>query len=332
MASVLAVAGMLLLLVTVADALWTALWVDRAAGPVTSRVSTWIWHGALGAIGRRHRWLSAFGPLILVGTVVGWVVALWAGWVLLFGADPQSLIDTRAGEGGGAGWTGRIWFVAYAMFTMGNGDFVPQTGWWQIASSLVNGSGMFLVTLAITYLLSVISAVTAKRAFASTVHGLGRTGPDLVLAGWNGEDLHGLDRQLTGLSGQLAQLTEKYLSYPVLQYYHAERAEKSPALAIGVLDDALTLLSHGVAEHARPDPAAMKAARTSIASFLETLDAAFIPSAPSPPPPPRLDRLRDAGVPTVEDAQFAAAVDGLSDRRRALLGLVNNDGWAWWKG
>ena len=325
----LGVLGVGLLVLTLVDALWTTLWVDGAAGPVTSRVTSWAWRVLLRLAGHRHRVLSLSGPLILVGTVLGWVLGLWVGWVVLFSADPQSLVDAR--EDGYADWTGRIWFVAYAMFTMGNGDFSPADGLWQLLASLVNGSGMFLVTLAITYVLSVVSAVVDKRAFASSVHALGRDGAALVLSGWSRGDLHALDRQLAQLSSQLAGLAEQYLSYPVLQYYHAARAEKSPALAAAVLDEALTLLRHGVAPDVAPDVAALTSARATVASFLQTMDVAFVPAAPEAPAPPDLQRLRDAGVPTVGDDEFSRALEDFDERRRSLLGLVRNDGWDWWR-
>ena len=322
--------GLLLILVVVVDALWTALWVDGAAGPVTSRVSTWVWRIALRLVGHHHRILSICGPLILLGTVLGWLLGLWTGWVLLFAADPQSLMDTR--DPGTADWAGRIWFVGYSMFTMGNGDFSPQDGWWQIIASFVNGSGMLLITLAITYLLSVISAVTVKRAFAASVHSLGESGPAILCAAWNGRSFHTLDRQLTQLSSELASVTERYLAYPVLQYYHAARPQKSPAVAVAVLDDALTLLRFGVHPRVRPNPADLAAARSTVASFLETLDAAFIPMAPHPPPPPDLDELRDRGMPLRSDPEFATAIEDLDDRRRAVLGLVRYNGWTCWQG
>lgn len=323
------VLGMTLLLVTVIDALWTTLWVDGAGGPVTSRVTSWTWGAVRRLGGHRHRLLSLTGPLILIGTVVGWVLTLWAGWVLLFAADPQSLADTR--DGGNATWAGRIWFVAYTMFTVGNGDFSPEDGLWQIIAGLISASGMFLVTLSVTYLLSVVSAVVGKRAFASSAHSLGRTGAEVVLTGWNGKDLHALDRQIADLTSQLSRLTEQYLSYPVLQYYHAARAQKSPALAVGVFDDALTLLRYGVPDEVRPDIAGLSSARATVDSFLETLEAAFVPAAPDPPPAPDLGPLRAAGIPTVGEAEFSDAVHGLEGRRRSLLGLVRNDGWDWWK-
>lgn len=323
---VYAVAGITVVILTLVDALWTVLWVDGAGGPFTSRTTSLTWRMVRRIGTQRHRLTSVTGPLILTGTVVGWVLALWVGWVLVFAADPQSLLSP---QGSTASWNGRIWFVAYTMFAAGNGDFSPASGLWQILGSLVNGTGFFLITLSVTYLLSVISAVVDKRAFASSVHALGRTPSAMVLAGWNGHDLRSLDRQLAQLSTQLSRLTEQYLSYPVLQYYHAARAEKSPALAVAMLDDALLLLHVGVAPEARPSPADLAALRSTVETFLETLDVAFIGPAKDTPPPPDLTRLRTAGVPTVSDDDFAAVLRESEDRRRKLLGSVRNDGWTW---
>jgi hypothetical protein len=168
----------------VLDALWTTLWVDGSAGPLTGRLTTGLWRLGLRLLGRRrHRALSALGPLILVTTVAVWILGLWAGWVLLFSTDPRAL-GLSSGPGF-ADWTGRIWFVGYTMFTVGNGDFTPEEGAWQVVSGLVAATGMSLVTLAVTYLLNVLTAVVGKRAYADQVHGLGRTAEELVLAGWN---------------------------------------------------------------------------------------------------------------------------------------------------
>jgi hypothetical protein len=320
--------GILLLLVVLVDALWTTLWVDGGGGPLSSRLTSWSWRGWLGLVGReRHRALSLFGPLALAFVVLLWVLLLWAGWTLLFMSSPEAL--THAQGGPDPGWSGTIFFVAYSMFTMGNGDFAPHPGGWQVLTGVVAGSGMMLVTLGVTFLLSVIGAVVDKRAFASRVSGLGMTGPDIVLAAWDGRDLRALDLPLSGLSGQLAELTEQYLSYPILQYYHGARRPKSPALAIAALDDALTLIHFGVPAAQRPSPAVMRGARAAVATFLETLAPAFVEPAADVPAPPDLGRLHAAGIPTVDRDDFERSIDDLADRRRRLLGLVRVDGYEW---
>lgn len=320
-------AGVALVVATLIDALWTALWVDKAAGPVTSRVSSWVWQGALRLFRGRHGALSAMGPVILVGTVIGWVASLSAGWLLIFSSDGSSLVD--ATDGSTPGWTGRVWYVFYAVFTMGNGDILPRVGAWQVVSGLLTASGMFLVTMSITYLLSVVSAATAKRAFASSVHGIGRTGAEVVTTGWNGTDFRSLERHIDSLTAHVTSLTEKYLSYPVLQYYHAAKREKSPPLAIAILDDALVLLTAVVPAQHRPARVSLRSLESSLDTFLETLDVAFIPAGQALPPRPSLAPLKDADVPLLAQEEHDSALRPHNDRRRKLLSLVHNDGWDW---
>lgn len=321
--------GIVLLLVVVVDSLWTTLWVDGGAGPLASRLTTWSWRAVLRMAGRRHhRLLSLFGPAILMAVVVVWVVLLWAGWTFVFAADQGALLSTRD-YATPADWAGRVFFVASSMFTMGNGDFTPQGAVWQVVSSVATGSGFFLASLIISYILSVLGAVGRKRAFASQVTGLGLTPEALVTGAWNGADFRSLDLPLDALSGQLALLSEQYLSYPVLQYYHAARPEKSPAMAIVVLDEALTLLRYGVAEGARPSRAVLRSARAGVASFIETLGSAFIRPADELPQPPRLAALAAAGVPVASESEFAEALQELAGRRRRLLGMLRTNGWTW---
>lgn len=320
--------GLALVLLAFLDALWTTLWVDGGAGPVSARVTTWSWRGVLAVAGRQnHTALSLFGPFILMLVVVLWMALLWAGWMLIYAADPRSLLHATTQEP--ADWIGRFYFVGYMMFTAGHGDYMPNGGLWQVAAALTNATGMLLATLAITYLLSVVSAAVQKRAFASQVTGLGATAAEIVESGWNGQDLRALDLPISGLSSELAHMTERYLAYPVLQYYHATKAQKSPVAAAARLDDALSLMALGVPAGNGPSPAVLKSARATVRSFLETMPSAFIEPAPDTPAPPDLSALRNAGIPTVADDAFWRALEDISLRRRMLLGLVRNDGWDW---
>lgn len=323
------VLGIVLLLVVFVDALWTTLWVDGGGGFLTARLTTWAWRGVMAVVGRRHhRALSLFGPTVLVSVVVLWGLLLWGGWVLVFSGEPASLLENSP-EKTPADWTGRIWFVAFSISTMGNGDYKPDGGAWQIVASLTTLSGFFLATMAISYLLSVLGAVVAKRAFAGQIAGLGHTPTGFLENTWDGESFRALDLPLNSLSGMLGALTEQYLSYPILQYYHGARAAKSPAIGIVVLDEALTLLQYGVPEQNRPTVAVLHSARAGVAGYLETLQSAFINPADEVPPAPDLGRLRAAGIPTVGDAEFEAALEALKERRKKLHGLLLADGWQW---
>lgn len=319
--------GTLLIALAVVDLLWTTLWVDGSAGPLSARLTTWLWHGLRSVGGRHSRTLSLAGPLMLMASLLMWVLLLWAGWTFLFAGGEGALIDTRDQEP--VTWAGRIYFVAYTMFTMGNGDFSPKDGFWQVATGLTTASGMLFVTLAVSYVLSVLGAVAQKRSFASGVTGLGMQGAAFVAQGWNGEDFRTFDLPLSTLAAQLDRLADQHNTYPILHYYHSEKEMTASAVAVAVLDEALTLLRFGVPEAYRPNRVVLAGARASVASYLRTLNSAFIKPADHVPAPPEIGRLRAHGVPTVEDADFEAALRELDARRRKLLGMVRADVWSW---
>lgn len=327
MHAVLGVLGAALVVLTIVDLLWTALWVDGGAGPLTSRLSSLSWRLIRRVGERRSRLMSLGGPVIISASLAMWVGLLWAGWTLLFAADVDALVAAHTGDP--APLPGRMYFVTYSMFTMGNGDFTPTGGWWQFVAALTTGSGMVLVTMAISYVFSVLSAVAQKRAFASSVHGLGDRAERVVLRGWDGEDLDRLDLPLNGFASQIGLLADQHRAYPILHYYHSQQEEKASGVAIAILDDALTLIRCGVPPELRPNMAIVEGARESIATYLESLREALIDPAADAPAPPDLDTLRRHGVPTVDPATFEREVAALADRRRLLRGMVVADGWRW---
>ncbi|WP_247729280.1 ion channel [Halovivax limisalsi] len=322
------VLGCVVLLATVIDILWTALWVDGGAGPISGRLTTAIWDGLRRVGTDDERLLSTAGPLTLVATLTLWIVGIWAGWTLLFVADRWALVASQTGAP--ADLVGRIYFVGYMMFTAGNGDYVPTADGWQLAAGATTASGMALVTLAVSYVLTVLGAVSEKRAFASGVTGLGERSEAFVRNGYDERDgFGGLERRFESLSDQLDLLADKHRAYPILHYYHSERAEHSSAVAVAIFDDALTLIEHGVDPDAQPNATLLQAARASTDEYLHTLDQAFIDPAEEVPPPPELERLRIAGIETVSDDAFADALAAARERRRRLLGVVQGDAWAW---
>lgn len=319
--------GVLLLAVAVIDLLWTTLWVDGGAGPLSARLTTLLWRGVRGAGSWHSRMLSLAGPLILIATLLMWVALIWAGWTFLFAGGESALIDTRDKDS--VTWAERIYFVAYTMFTMGNGDFSPNGSVWQIATSLTTASGMLFVTMSVSYVLSVLGAVSQKRSFASGVTGLGERSEQFLQSGWDKKDFHALDLPLSTLSSQLSTLEAQHKAYPILHYYHSETPTNASAMAVAILDEALTILHFGVPGEHRPNAALIKNARSSIQAYLETLNSAFIKPAEHAPPPPDLGRLRSAGIPVFSKETFSAALSELGERRRKLLGMIEADAWHW---
>lgn len=328
MDEILLILGILLLLAGLIEGLWTSIWVDGTSAPITSRVTTWIWKVFRLIIpSRKHKLLSLAGPIILATTVVMWIFFIWLGWTLIFYSNESSLYIPN--DPAVMGFEDVSWYVSYTMFTVGNGDFLPSEGLWQIMSGLVAFTGMAMVTLSITYILQVISAVNNKRAFSSEVTGIGKTPEAFVIKQWTGENFGAIELQLSSLSSQLAKLNEQHLSFPILHYYHAARVEKSMDVAVAILDDALNIIKLGMDQKNSPPETIVSSARQSVDSFLTTIHMAFIKPAKDSPRIPELKRVKNQGVPVVEDSEFERKIEKEEKRRKLLLGLINNGSWRW---
>lgn len=309
------------------DALWTTLWVDGNAGPFTRRHNSWLRRLILRVAGRRHGVLSMTGPITLVVSVLVWAMIPWAGWVLLFSGDPRSLLHTHLGTT--AGTVDRIYFTGYTMFTLGNGDFSPNGKFWEVATAFASLNGLFMLTLAVTYLLAIIEAVVGKRAFASQIWTLGHDADEFVLHCWDGAGFPAIELQIVSITEQLQLVTEQHHAYPMLHYYHEANEKQSVPYNLAVFSEVLLLLAHGVARQVRPAPAALVGAQRTVEEFLDTVRRAFVEPSNQGTPAPSLGKLSAAGIPTVSIEEFSSHVEQRRTRRQLLRGFLDSERRDW---
>ncbi|MGN6250406.1 MAG: hypothetical protein ACTHNS_01190 [Marmoricola sp.] len=321
------VIGAGLVVLVFVDAFMTTLSLSSRAGPLTQHVLALVWRLLVRAQRRRREGgiLSAAGTVLLVGTVLTWVTTLWVGWFLVFLGSGSVMHDFRP-----AGALDVAYFAGFDLVTLGTGDVVAGDAGWRFVSAVASFTGLFLVTLAITYLVSVVSAVVARRTLATQIDALGRGPQEIVRRAWRGDHFSSVFvQQLVSLTPSLVTLAEHHIAYPVLHYFRAAPRTVSAPLAIAALDDALVLLSSAVAADSRPDPSALRSPRTAIERYVET--ASFVGSMPHVDVPPVPDRrpLAAAGIPLADEADYARGVTRAADRRRGLRQLVVSDGWDW---
>lgn len=320
------IVGVVLVVASVGDLLWTTLWTDGGAGPLTSSLMATTWRGLRTFGERRSRVLSLSGPLVLALTLALWVLLLWAGWTLIFSSGGNALTYTRGPEP--VGWIDRVYFVAYTTFTMGNGDFSPTRGTWRLVTALTNGSGMIL-TLSVTYVINVLQAVVKSRSFASSIQGIAKHPEAFVTTGWDGKNLTEHDLPLNTFASQLSTIASQHNAYPILHYYRSADQQHSTPVAVALFDDALSLLQFGVSRDARLNEPLLETARSSVQDYLQSVYSLPVQAATQPPPPPDLAPLRDADIPTVSDGEFDDALEDIGDCRRRLLGIVASQAWQW---
>ena len=317
--------GVLLVLAATVDLIWTTLWVNGGGGPVTSGVEKVSWPLLKAVSGNRHGLLGAAGPIILLLSVGTWVLMLWGGWFLIFDSDPSAVISGSTKLP--ADEISRLYFVGYTLFTLGNGGFQPAGPGWEIATALTAGSGLFAITLAITYLLSVISAAVSARALASQVSTLGETAADTLRTAWNGQDYADLRYPLQTLTQQLAQFGEQHLAYPILQYFHSREAAKSPVLALVRLEQIVAAAEHGVPKDKRPPQLLLNSARSTIDDIVQILPKHFTNKSAGELAPPDLRPLEEELLPVLPQATLASSLEHRSQIRRKLSSLIQAHSW-----
>lgn len=325
----LLVAGVLLVALAFVDAVITTLATPEMGGPLTRLLSTTVWRGVRLVTSRsQSTLLRSAGPAVTLTVLTAWVLCTWLGWTLVFAAVPGSVID--ADTGAAASFLSKFYFSATTIITTGVGDFVPSGDTWRVVAGLVSISGLALVTLGITYLIPVTTAAVDRMTFAQRLSTLGATPREVLLRHWDGTGFAPLLPRLEAVTEELIRLRTENLAYPVLHFFHGADPDTALAPRVAAIDEAMTIIELGVAEHARPPDHTLLPLRETIDALLHTVvGQAFARPGQEVPPAPALDSLRAAGIPTVPQEDFAAALPALDDRRRRLLSYVNDDSWGW---
>jgi hypothetical protein len=316
--------GIVILLITIYDVLWTTLRLTTG-GPITSWLTDWLWKGAV-RVTRSHKVLATLGFFIVLLTVALWVLLVWTGWTLVLEMSPHAVLSAATGQPASL-WQ-RIYFAGAMIVTVGNSEFLPGGPGWHLVSMIASANGFSMFTLIITYLLPIVGAELERRRLAVYITALGRTPHEILLRAWNGSSFGVLPDHLVALTLPMLEVGQGHLAYPVLHCVHSSTRETALAPSVAVLDEAITLFA-GVCPEQRPDKGAFYPLRQAIAEFLSTLAEAHLEPRGDPPPPPSLDPLREAGITTVKDEEFRLALETLADRRRLLLGLVEEEAWRW---
>lgn len=322
--SVLIVLGSVLIGAILVDVVESTL-ATTGGGPISMVGVRGAWRALLALHSRRksHGALKRAAPL-LCGLVIGiWTFGLWAGWAMIFSGAPNAVLDATTHQP--AGTLDRLYFAGFSLITLGTGDFVGGAPSWRLASALCAFSGFFVVTLSLTYVLSVVSAATEKRQLARLIHGLGTDSVSILQHAWNGRDLHDLDEALAQIAEKMLLHAERHLAYPIIHFFHQPERRASLALSVAALDDALRLVAHGLPVDAGPNPVNLRLARTAVDTLLEHASQG---AAATAPPLPKLEPLREAGLP-LREASIEEAFSRAEQRRRRLADYVQGQGHRW---
>ena len=148
--------GLLIVLSTIIDIVWTTLWVEGGAGFITDKLCKVTWFVMTKITGKNRKVLRLAGPLLLISTLLMWVVLLWFGWFLVFSASPQAIMNSANPQA--ISWQNVIYYSGYTLFTLGLGDYSPGGPYWQLLTAIASGTGMLFFTFGASYIISMVKS------------------------------------------------------------------------------------------------------------------------------------------------------------------------------
>lgn len=323
------IAGVFIILVILKDLITTTL-SFQGAGRITRFISEKIWHLVLKAVGSKGSspLLDHIGYLNMVIIILTWVLGMWIGAFLVLLTDSKSVIDSTTNVPATV-WE-KLYFSGYTLSTLGNGDFKTGSALWDITTNLLAFSGLAFITISITYIMPVLSAVILQVKLSVFINCLGDTPQQILVNGWNGQNFDRLLKNDADITDMLIEHSENHKVYPIIHYFHNSELKKSIIVSLAMLDESISMLKHVVAESAKPDHKDMELLQKSLDFYLEVLKQDQKTETNAMPSPPDWSALEREGIPlnreTLEDFNTNAR---LKTRRRILAHLLEEDGWSW---
>lgn len=234
--------GVVLLAVMCLDVYATVFVPTGQPGPVAGRLYhlTWrLWHRRFGdGSARSRRQLAQLGPLLVPFTVLVWAALLWLGFTLVF-------LPWFPAESGFPGWFTALYVSGYSVTTLGTGDITPSGRWPRALMVLAAASGFVLISVAVTYLLSVYGALARMTALAFEIHRFvgrddGLVPADVLVTVARADAASELSDWLASTASSLAEVVQADDEFPLLHYFHFPD-ERALPVALSDLLEVVTL-------------------------------------------------------------------------------------------
>jgi hypothetical protein len=169
------------------------------------------------------------GPLLLPLLIVVYLALLITAYALVYYPHVPAGF-TYGVERSAPSWLDALYFSGVTLTTLGYGDVMPRTTPLRFLALVESASGLIVISLAITYMLTVYSALERKRAVAVSLYHQAGEGADV--AGFIAHHFvegrfYGLRDALRTVTRDLQGLHESHIDHPVIHYFHPVEVYKS---------------------------------------------------------------------------------------------------------
>lgn len=246
----LTVAGAALLAVVFYDIHATILRATKQPGPFSTSLNRGLWWLAVRSTQkfdrrRRHRILSKIGPLLMPLLIAFFILIMLTGFALIY--LPRLETEFKIEEAARHSQIFQAFYFSGVTFlTIGYGDILPISVVTRTVALIEGVSGLAIISLAITYLLTVYGALERKRAVALKFYHQARQGADVagfISSHFARGSFHNLTESLREATRDLQELLESHLEHPVIHFFHPTEVYKGFPRAVFVVLETVAILN-----------------------------------------------------------------------------------------
>lgn len=242
------IAGAGLMMLFLADIFLTVLYARAGTGLLAPRWNQFVWAligGVAGLLGRRRAVALSFaGPVIVVALIVFWSAGLTISAALVIRPELGTAIRPASGDTTTDIVTA-LMVAGNSLSIVGGGDYSPYTAATRILFLINSLIGASVMSLVLSYLVQVYSALRERNALALTIDlmtgGSGDAAQMLARLGPDG-DFSNATSELGNLARSLAMTKEAHHFYPLLFYFRFREPLYSVSRMTFILLDLTTLI------------------------------------------------------------------------------------------
>ena len=246
----LTIIGFILLGLVFYDIYSTILRSSEYSGVLSRMLNRGLWRLALRLTRktdrrRRHRILSSIGPLLLPLFITLLVTMLITGFAFIY--MPRMTTDFRINEQVYSSVISQAFYFSGVTFlTIGYGDILPTSGFTRFFALIEGASGIGIISLSITYLITVCGALSRRRTVSLIFYHQARQGADVtgfIVSHFARGCFHSLTPSLREATRNLDELLESHLEYSIIHFFHSKEVYKGLPRAIFIVLEAVAILN-----------------------------------------------------------------------------------------
>jgi hypothetical protein len=246
--------GALLIVLALLDVFLTVLYARLGTGIISDRLARGMWW-LFRVVARptrsyRDKVLSFCGPVTLVLMIAIWIGALICGGALLIFPNLGTTIRPQSGQTR-TDFITAVYISGDNFATLGASDYRPMIGPYKLLYTFLAVIGLATMTLMITYLLEIYSALQSRNTIAVSLHhATGDSGDAAEMiagVGPQGRFQPGYTHLAT-VAHDTVHLSESHHFYPVLLYFRDRRPQYALARIALINLDAISLIKSALSD------------------------------------------------------------------------------------